>query len=169
MFNEGDLIRAPFFDGIGEVKKFEERQGYFLLETVLKNNNQFKSFRLTKEQLNQVELISEEISFLQDSEDFFLLIEALRIRLAYQFDPLLAVNVSQIDPLPHQIEGVYDYALKSPRVRFLIADDAGAGKTKKASFQAGIAAAIALIITSVTLVVGSTPSPRYSPRDCSQS
>ncbi|MCX7992067.1 MAG: helicase-related protein, partial [Fimbriimonadales bacterium] len=48
---------------------------------------------------------------------------------AYLFDPLLAVNVSQIDPLPHQIEAVYHYILRQPDVRFLLADDPGAGKT----------------------------------------
>ena len=63
------------------------------------------------------------------AEAFFLAIEAHRIRYAQQFDPLFAVNVSQIDPLPHQIEAVYFYVLKNPRVRFLLADDPGAGKT----------------------------------------
>ena len=64
-----------------------------------------------------------------NAEDFFFFIEASRIRLAYQFDPHLAISVSQVDPLPHQIEAVYHYALQSPRLRFLIADDPGAGKT----------------------------------------
>jgi Superfamily II DNA/RNA helicases, SNF2 family len=62
-------------------------------------------------------------------EAFFLAMEAHRIRYAQQFDPLLAVNVSQVDPLPHQIEAVYHYILPNPRIRFLLADDPGAGKT----------------------------------------
>lgn len=127
--DEGQLIKAPFFDGVGEVKKFRKKTGYFLLEVVLRKNMEFKTFRLTQVQMDTIEVVGEEFSFCDDSQDFFLMIEALRIRLAYQFDPLLAVNISQIDPLPHQIEGVYDYALRSPKVRFLIADDAGAGKT----------------------------------------
>ena len=127
--NEGQLIKAPFFDGVGEVKKFQKKTGYFLLEVVLRKNMEFKTFRLTQAQMDLIEVVGAEFSFCDDSQDFFLMIEALRIRLAYQFDPFLAVNISQIDPLPHQIEGVYDYALKSPKVRFLIADDAGAGKT----------------------------------------
>ncbi|MDW7995984.1 MAG: helicase-related protein [Gemmatales bacterium] len=63
------------------------------------------------------------------AEAFFLAIEAHRIRFAHQFDPLLAVNISQVDPLPHQIEAVYHYMLRKPRIRFLLADDPGAGKT----------------------------------------
>ncbi|MHA2407645.1 MAG: DEAD/DEAH box helicase [Candidatus Ranarchaeia archaeon] len=127
--SEGELVEAPFFDGIGEVKKFQLKTGYILLELVLKKNMEFKTFRLTQDQMHLIKVVSEEFSFCDDSQDFFLLIEALRTRLAYQFDPLLAVNISQIDPWPHQIEGVYDYALRSPKVRFLIANDAGAGKT----------------------------------------
>ncbi|MHA1859703.1 MAG: helicase-related protein, partial [Candidatus Asgardarchaeia archaeon] len=62
-------------------------------------------------------------------ENSFFTIEAFRFRYASLFDPLLAMNVSKIDPLPFQIEAVYGYVLKQPRIRFLIADDAGAGKT----------------------------------------
>ena len=61
--------------------------------------------------------------------DVFLALEAKRYRLASLYDPLLAMNISKVDPLPHQIEAVYGYILKQPRVRFLIADDPGAGKT----------------------------------------
>ncbi|MGQ9834347.1 MAG: DEAD/DEAH box helicase, partial [Candidatus Villigracilaceae bacterium] len=59
----------------------------------------------------------------------FLALEARRYRYASLYDPLLAMNISKVDPLPHQIEAVYGYILHQPRVRFLIADDPGAGKT----------------------------------------
>jgi len=68
-------------------------------------------------------------SFDGDSEMFLLGAEAERIRIAHQFDPLFAVNSSIVDPLPHQIEAVYRYLLPLPRIRFLLADDTGAGKT----------------------------------------
>jgi hypothetical protein len=48
---------------------------------------------------------------------------------AYEFHPSFALSVSQVDPLPHQLEAVYDHLLKLPRVQFLLADDAGPGKT----------------------------------------
>ncbi len=60
---------------------------------------------------------------------FRLAAEAHRIRLAYQYDPHFAVSVSQVDPLPHQMDAVYGHLLTQPRIRFLIADDPGAGKT----------------------------------------
>jgi len=67
--------------------------------------------------------------FNSNAEEFFLYIEANRMRNAYQFDPLYAVNVSMVDPLPHQIEAVYHHILKNPKIRYLLADDPGAGKT----------------------------------------
>ena len=55
--------------------------------------------------------------------------EAQRIRLAHLFDPLLAVHTSLVEPLPHQITAVYEAMLPRQPLRFLLADDPGAGKT----------------------------------------
>lgn len=60
---------------------------------------------------------------------FRLASEAHRIRLAFLFDPLLAVHTSLVDPLPHQITAVYEAMLPRQPLRFLLADDPGAGKT----------------------------------------
>jgi|GEM_PF-2663233 len=60
---------------------------------------------------------------------YFLYLEACRVKNAFQFDPLYAISVSQIDPLPHQIDAVYHYILPNLDIRFLLADDHGAGKT----------------------------------------
>lgn len=62
-------------------------------------------------------------------EDLRLLIESLRIRLAYCYDPHFAVSLSGIQSLPHQIEAVYGKMLPQAMLRFLLADDPGAGKT----------------------------------------
>lgn len=68
-------------------------------------------------------------SFDGDGELFRLVSEANRIRLAYLFDPVLAIHTSIVDPLPHQITAVYDAMLPRQPLRFLLADDPGAGKT----------------------------------------
>jgi SNF2 family DNA or RNA helicase len=60
---------------------------------------------------------------------FRLVAEARRIRLAYLFDPLLAVNLSALEPLPHQISAVYGTMLPRHPLRFALCDDPGAGKT----------------------------------------
>jgi len=64
-----------------------------------------------------------------DAEKLRLLIESARIRLAYAHDPQFAVSLSGIRTLPHQIEAVYQKMLPQPQLRFLLADDPGAGKT----------------------------------------
>jgi superfamily II DNA or RNA helicase len=68
-------------------------------------------------------------SFDADGALFRLVSEAQRIRLAHLFDPVLAVHTSVVDPLPHQITAVYDEMLPRQPLRFLLADDPGAGKT----------------------------------------
>jgi len=68
-------------------------------------------------------------SFDGDGALFRLVSEAQRIRLAHLFDPVLAVHTSVVDPLPHQITAVYQSMLPRQPLRFLLADDPGAGKT----------------------------------------
>lgn len=68
-------------------------------------------------------------SFDGDGALFRLVSEAQRIRLAHLFDPVLAVHTSVVDPLPHQVTAVYEHMLPRQPLRFLLADDPGAGKT----------------------------------------
>lgn len=62
-------------------------------------------------------------------EEFKLAAEAYRINLAYLFDPMMAVHTSNVEPLPHQITAVYESMLPKQPLRFVLADDPGAGKT----------------------------------------
>lgn len=68
-------------------------------------------------------------SFDADGDLLRLVSEAYRIHLAWLFDPYLAISTSTIDPLPHQISAVYEEMLPRQPLRFLLADDPGAGKT----------------------------------------
>lgn len=77
----------------------------------------------------QAQLGAEATDFGADPTLFALGVEARRLQLGYTFDPFFAVSASRIDPLPHQLEAVYGVLLKKPRIRFLLADDPGAGKT----------------------------------------
>lgn len=64
-----------------------------------------------------------------DAVRFRLGVEAERLELAYEYDPYFSLSIARVDPLPHQLEAVYEYFLTLPRIRFLLADDPGAGKT----------------------------------------
>ncbi|MDQ3379950.1 MAG: SNF2-related protein [Actinomycetota bacterium] len=76
-----------------------------------------------------IEAAAQPFSFDGDPDRFRLVSEARRIRLAYLFDPRLAVHLSLLEPLPHQIQAVYGEMLPRQPLRFLLADDPGAGKT----------------------------------------
>ena len=84
---------------------------------------------LTLQELLEIKNEKENGIFNQEARKVFLALECKRYRYASLYDPLLAVNISKVDPLPHQIDAVYNYVFKLPRIRFLIADDPGAGKT----------------------------------------
>lgn len=84
---------------------------------------------LTPEQINKLEASPEKEPFDGDAQKFRLGIEAMRLGLAYEYDPYFSLSIARVDPLPHQLEAVYDYFMKLPRIRFLLADDPGAGKT----------------------------------------
>lgn len=75
-------------------------------------------------------------SFDGDGEAFKLTVEAKRIDLAFLFDPMMAVHTSNVDPLPHQITAVYESMLPRQPLRFVLADDPGAGKTIMAGLYA---------------------------------
>jgi hypothetical protein len=84
---------------------------------------------LRLDQLQFLDATPEREPFDGDPERFRLGIEAARLGLAYEYDPYFSLSISRVDPLPHQLEAVYDYFMRLPRIRFLLADDPGAGKT----------------------------------------
>jgi hypothetical protein len=80
-------------------------------------------------QVATLEATPEREPFDGDAKRFRLGIEAVRLGFAYEYDPYLSLSIARVDPLPHQLEAVYDYFLKLPRIRFLLADDPRAGKS----------------------------------------
>ncbi len=68
-------------------------------------------------------------SFDAPGKEFSLALEATRIKLGYAFDPMMAIHTSTVEPLPHQIAAVYESMLPKQPLRFILADDPGAGKT----------------------------------------
>jgi superfamily II DNA or RNA helicase len=84
---------------------------------------------LSSEQLSLLDVSAESEPFDGNAALFRVGIEAHRLGLAYEYDPYFSLSIARVDPLPHQLEAVYDYFLKLPRIRFLLADDPGAGKT----------------------------------------
>ncbi|TWT30127.1 helicase-related protein [Blastopirellula retiformator] len=84
---------------------------------------------LSRAQLADVRVSADREPFDGNARMFRLGIEANRLGLAYEYDPFFSLSIARVDPLPHQLEAVYSYFMKLPRIRFLLADDPGAGKT----------------------------------------
>lgn len=85
-------------------------------------------FRSDEEKLSPA-AAGRHFTFTADAELFKLVLEAYRISNAHLFDPYAAVHSSNITPLPHQITAVYEAMLPKQPLRFVLADDPGAGKT----------------------------------------
>ena len=89
----------------------------------------FRKATLSEADLATLDILHPQSSFDGDGRLLRLGLQAYALGIAYEFDPYFGLSISRVDPLPHQLEAVYDYLLKLARVRFLLADDAGAGKT----------------------------------------
>jgi superfamily II DNA or RNA helicase len=126
----GDVLEGDFWPEPVRLLTREALGASAKLEAVGTKTQRFYSRVFSEADLARVRVSSGTgRDFQGRAERFFLGLEAHRVRFAQQFDPLFAVNTSQVDSLPHQIEAVYHYLLRSPRIRFLLADDPGAGKT----------------------------------------
>jgi hypothetical protein len=92
-------------------------------------SERFRNVTLTSRDLESLRIADTSATFTGDGGLLRLGLQAYALGIAYEFDPYFGLSISRVDPLPHQLEAVYDYLLKPARVRFLLADDPGAGKT----------------------------------------
>ena len=89
----------------------------------------FRQVTLGDNDLTGLTITNPHYSYKGDGRLLRLGLQAYALGIAYEFDPYFGLSISRVDPLPHQLEAVYDYLLKLARIRFLLADDPGAGKT----------------------------------------
>ena len=131
MIKTGNIIKNLSPTEAVIVDKIRKLGSKYSLSYTGVNSNKRASKILDEQQMEALEVLTSdgEFNFKGDPEKFVLFAEAERIKSAYQFDPLFAINCSVVDPLPHQVEAVYKYLLPQPKIRFLLADDTGAGKT----------------------------------------
>ena len=124
-------VRGLVHDGIATLISVEPSGT--LVNLVYKDaQGQLREEVLDASQLAAISLVEPDEqawSFAGDGEAFRLVSEAQRIRLAHLFDAMLAVSTSLVEPLPHQITAVYGEMIPRQPLRFLLADDPGAGKT----------------------------------------
>jgi superfamily II DNA or RNA helicase len=123
------LVRSPLFPEPLRIITVTPRGEHVkLIATGVQSGRTYTPY-LSEEQLQSFVVTPAALPFDGDATRFRLGAEAMRLALAYEYDPYFALSIARIDPLPHQLEAVYDHFVKSPRIRFLLADDPGAGKT----------------------------------------
>lgn len=127
----GVIVKGISSEGPVSVKSVELHGSDYVTLLYKDVNGDIKEQVFGRDIEPKIEISQPGISWTFDADPrlFKLVSEAKRINLAYLFDPLLAVHTSKITPLPHQITAVYDCMLQRQPLRFLLADDPGAGKT----------------------------------------
>ncbi|MCS7017041.1 MAG: helicase-related protein [Gemmatales bacterium] len=145
------------FDELAEVFDVQLTGNHVQLGVVFLRSRRWERFVFSREELAQR---VQRLPGLWDDfahqalprDSFVLFTDALRMRLAYSFDPHYAVSVTQVDLLPHQVDAVYNHILPQPRIRFLLADDPGLGKTIMAGLVLKELKARGLVHTTLLIV-----------------
>ena len=127
---EGQLVTGPQFPEPMRVETVRSNgPGSVEAGLVGQRSERFQRVTLTLEDIANLEIADSTPSYDGDASLLRLGIQSYTLGIAHEFDPYFGLSMSRVDPLPHQLEAVYEHLLKLPSVRFLLADDAGAGKT----------------------------------------
>jgi len=128
--DSGQLLTGPLFSEPMRVETVQPNgPASWVVGLVGVQTERFRKVTLTAADLEHLTILHAQQSFDGDGRLLRLGLQAYALGIAYEFDPYFGLSISRVDPLPHQLEAIYDYLLKLARVRFLLADDAGAGKT----------------------------------------
>ena len=130
ILQEGQILIGPQFSEPVRVETVRQlNSNLWEVGVVGLKTERFRKVTLTPQDLKTLRIYRAGHTYDGDGQLLRLGLQAYTLGIAYEFDPYFGLSVSRVDPLPHQLEAVYEYLLKLPRVRFLLADDAGAGKT----------------------------------------
>ncbi|MBP6875765.1 MAG: DUF3883 domain-containing protein [Candidatus Eisenbacteria bacterium] len=127
---EGQILTGSLFNEPMRVETVQPNgAASWVVGLVGTRSERFRKVTLSADDVALLTILSAQDMFDGDGRLLRLGLQAYALGIAYEFDPYFGLSISRVDPLPHQLEAVYDYLLKLARVRFLLADDAGAGKT----------------------------------------
>ncbi len=127
---EGQVLIGPLFNEPMRVETVRSGgTGVWEAGLVGQHSEQFRRVVLGTDDLSNLTIADAVLSHDGDGRLLRIGLQAYALGIAYEFDPYFGLSISRVDPLPHQLEAVYEHLLKLPSVRFLLADDAGAGKT----------------------------------------
>ena len=127
---EGQILSGPQFSEPMRVETVRTNgSGTWDAGLVGQQSERFRRVTLTSADISNLTIADSTLSYDGDGRLLRIGLQAYALGIAHEFDPYFGLSISRVDPLPHQLEAVYEHLLKLPSVRFLLADDAGAGKT----------------------------------------
>jgi superfamily II DNA or RNA helicase len=128
--HEGCIVVGSLFNEPMRVETVRASgDGTWIVGLVGMQSERFRKVTLSANELEGLTILEAGFTYKGDGHLLRLGLQAYSLGIAWEFDPYFGLSISRVDPLPHQLEAIYDYLLKLARVRFLLADDAGAGKT----------------------------------------
>jgi SNF2 family DNA or RNA helicase len=126
----GHIVTGSMFSEPMRVETIRENgPDSWMVGLVGLQSERFRRVTLSRADIESLQILQATYTYQGDGNLLRLGLQAYTLGIAYEFDPYFGLSISRVDPLPHQLEAIYDYLLKSARIRFLLADDAGAGKT----------------------------------------
>lgn len=127
---QGQVLKGPLFNEPMRIETaLDNGDGTWIVGLVGTQSERYRKVTLTAQDLSKLNILDKGFLYNGDGHLLRLGLQAYALGIAWEFDPYFGLSISRVDPLPHQLEAIYDYLLKLARVRFLLADDAGAGKT----------------------------------------
>ena len=128
ILNPGQILTGTLFNEPMRVETVRANgPDTWIVGLVGTQSERFRSVTLTSRDIEALTIFDVTSTYDGDGRLLRLGLQAYSLGIAYEFDPYFGLSISRVDPLPHQLEAIYDYLLKLARVRFLLADDAGAG------------------------------------------
>ncbi|MNW38747.1 RNA polymerase-associated protein RapA [compost metagenome] len=131
MLIKGDIVRAPQFPETVEINQVEMIDEHFVnISAVGRESNQFYELMIERADIEKFKKLNENhASDIVSAQELQLYLKYYIFSMDTKYSSKRALGNSKLIPLPHQIEAVYSRMLQTPQVRFLLADDPGAGKT----------------------------------------
>ena len=127
---DGQVLTGALFSEPMRVESVRANgAGSWVAGLVGMRTERFRRVALGADDIAGLAITDSSLSYDGDGRLLRLGLEARALGIAHEFDPWFGLSISRVDPLPHQLEAVYGHLLRLSTVRFLLADDAGAGKT----------------------------------------
>ena len=121
---EGQVISGALFNEPMRVETVRSNGiGTWVVGLSGTQTEKFRKVTLTQKDIDSLQVARHTFSYDGDGQLLRIGIQAYSLGIAYEFDPYFGLSISRVDPLPHQLEAVYDYLLKLARVRSLLVVD----------------------------------------------